>query len=71
MINSERIKDRMRTLDLTQKDVAECLCIATPTACQKINGVRPMDLDEARKLANLLKLEEKDFCSYFFCGAIA
>lgn len=53
MINSAKIKDRMKSLDLTQKDVADALNIAVPTACQKINGVRPMDLDEAKVLAGV------------------
>lgn len=66
MINSNKIKGRMKELGLVQKDVADKLRIATPTASQKINGIRPMDLDEARLLAELLEIEDHDFGIYFF-----
>lgn len=66
MININKIKGRLRELGLTQKDVATALNIAQPTANQKINNVRPLDLDEAEKLSILLKIEDKDFSEYFF-----
>ena len=47
MVNTNKIKGRMKELELTQADVAHCLNIAQPTANQKINNVRPFDLDEA------------------------
>ncbi|WP_243276458.1 helix-turn-helix domain-containing protein [Intestinimonas butyriciproducens] len=56
----------MAELKLSQKDVAEALGIAVSTASQKLNRVRPMDLDEAEKLATLLKLEDNQFGEYFF-----
>lgn len=66
MLNINKIRGRMAELRLTQKDVAEALGIALPTANQKLNRVRPMDLDEAEKLASLLKLQDNDFGEYFF-----
>ena len=66
MVNSDKIKGRMREMRVTQKDVANALKIAQPTANQKINNVRPFDLSEAELLANLLKIENSDFASYFF-----
>lgn len=66
MLNVDKIRGRMAELRLTQKDVAEALCIALPTASQKLNRVRPMDLDEAEKLARLLKINDADFSTYFF-----
>lgn len=66
MINSKKIKLRMKELGLVQRDVAEQLKIAAPTASQKINGLRPMDLDEARELAILLKIGDDEFGKYFF-----
>lgn len=68
MINANKIKGRMKELGLVQKDVAEKLGIAAPTASQKINGIRPMDLDEARKLAILLEIPDSEFGAYFFAG---
>ena len=47
-------------------DVAKELNIAQPTANQKINNVRPFDLDEAEALAKMLHIEVGDFGTYFF-----
>lgn len=66
MVNTNKIKGRMRELELTQADVAHCLKIAQPTANQKINNVRPFDLDEAEKLSVLLQLDAGEFGNYFF-----
>lgn len=66
MINTGKIKGKLAELGLTQKDVADALNIAQPTANQKINNIRPMDLDEAEKLASLLNLEPEEFKTYFF-----
>ena len=38
MVNTNKIKGRMKELELTQADVAHCLNIAQPTANQKINN---------------------------------
>lgn len=66
MINTNKIKGRLAELGLTQKDVADALQIAQPTANQKINNIRPMDLDEAEKLSILLKISPEEFQTYFF-----
>lgn len=66
MINTNKIKGRLAELNLTQKDVARALDIAQPTANQKINNIRPMDLNEAEKLAVLLKIKPEEFQPYFF-----
>lgn len=44
MINSNKIKGRLRELNLTQKDAAEALGIAQSTTAQKLNGTRPMTI---------------------------
>lgn len=66
MLNVDKVRGRMSELRLTQKDVAEALGIAVPTASQKLNRVRPMDLDEAEKLAVLLGIDNAHFGEYFF-----
>lgn len=66
MLNVSKIKGRLAEMNLTQKDVANALGIALPTASQKINRVRPMDLDEAEKLAKLLQIQDSEFREYFF-----
>ena len=66
MINAEMIKNRMATEGLRQTDIAAALGLANPTVSQKINGVRPMNLDEARKIAELLHIDAGEFGAYFF-----
>lgn len=66
MLNVNKVKGRMAELGFTQKDVAEALGISQPTACQKLNRVRPIDLAEAEKLANLLDITNDQFREYFF-----
>lgn len=66
MINSAKIKGRMVELGITQADVARHLKLAQPTINQKINNIRPMDLDEAEELADLLQIKKGDFSAYFF-----
>lgn len=66
MINSNKLKGRLVEKGLTQKDVADILGIAQPTVNQKINNVRPMDLNEAEKLAELLDIKPEEFQIYFF-----
>lgn len=65
-MNAKKLKGRMVECGVTQKDVAAVLGIAPATVSQKINGVRPLYLDEAEKLAQYLKIEEAEFGSYFF-----
>lgn len=56
----------MAELQLTQKDIAKSLGLAQPTVNQKINNIRPMDLDEAEKISVLLKIRPEEFSIYFF-----
>ncbi|MBQ8263567.1 MAG: helix-turn-helix transcriptional regulator [Clostridia bacterium] len=71
MINSEAIKKRMKELGITQKDLAERLGVAKPTVSQKINGVRPLYLDEAEAIADAIKLSSSEFVQIFFAKEIA
>lgn len=66
MINTNKIKGRMRELEIVQADVAKSLGLAEATVSQKINGKRPMDLDEAMKLAEMLEITDPEFGDYFF-----
>lgn len=68
VLNVNKVRGRMAELRITQKDVAEALGIAPSTASQKLNRVRPMDLDEAEKLALLLGLSDEAFGEYFFAS---
>lgn len=66
MLNVDKIRGRMSELRITQQDVAEALGLAAPTVSQKLNRIRPMDLDEAEKLADLLGITDAQFGEYFF-----
>lgn len=66
MLNVDKIRGRMSELRITQQDVAKALNLAAPTVSQKLNRVRPMDLDEAEKLAELLGITNEQFGEYFF-----
>lgn len=68
MLNTSKIKGRMAELGITQGDVANALGISKPTACQKLNRVRPIDLTEAERLAELLRIEDNQFREYFFAS---
>ncbi len=68
MVNTNKIKGRIKELGFTQNDIAKALNIATQTACQKINNVRPFSLDEAEKLSELLEIDSGDFGLYFFAS---
>lgn len=71
-MNTNKIRGRMAEMRLTQKDIAgkEVWNCALPTVSQKINGIRPISLDEANALARLLLLDEKEYYE-FFGGQIA
>lgn len=66
MVNSSKLKARMVELGLTQKDVGDAIHLAPSTVSQKLNGARSMYLDEAFKLAEILKIAPEDFRLYFF-----
>lgn len=68
MINSKKLMGKMRDEHITQKDISEALGIARPTVSQKINNVRPMFLDEAERICEILNIPDCEFREYFFCG---
>ncbi|MCI7043350.1 MAG: helix-turn-helix domain-containing protein [Lachnospiraceae bacterium] len=63
----------MAEMRLTQKDIAKenVWNCALPTVSQKLNGIRPISLDEADALAKLLKLSEYEYYEFFFGNKIA
>ena len=71
MINTNKLKGRIVEKGLKQADVAQHLGIAQPTLNQKINNIRPMDLDEAEKMALFLDITDEEFPSFFLCHTVA
>lgn len=66
MLNVSKIRGRMAELGVTQKEIAKEMNLAAPTVSQKLNQIRPMNLDEAEKLAQILKISNNEFGEYFF-----
>lgn len=66
MVNTAKIMNRMKEVGVTQERIAEALKIARPTVSQKLRNVRPMYLDEAERLSELLEIEAANFGEYFF-----
>lgn len=71
MISSEKLKARMKEKGITQKQIADVLGVAPPTVSQKLNGIRPMDLNEAKTIADELEIDSADFGIYFFASEVA
>lgn len=65
MINTLKIKGRIAELGLKQGDIASKLGLSPATVSQKINGLRPMSLDEAEKIADILRIPDSQFKEFF------
>ena len=66
MLNTDKLKTRMKNLGITQAALANELGIKTPTMCQKINNIRPVLLTEAELIAQKLDIKDSEFGDYFF-----
>ena len=66
MVNSRKIKGRLKELGFTQEELANKMGITQSTLSHKINNTRTFKLDEARVLGKILEIKEDDFNLYFF-----
>lgn len=66
MLNTDKVRGRMAEMRITQQDVARGLGLSPATVSQKLNRVRPMNLDEAERLAIMLRISNEEFGEYFF-----
>lgn len=71
MLNSEKIKSRIKDVGENQESCAQKMGMAVCTFNQKINNIRVMRLEEAEKLAVILRISDKDFSAYFFGENVA
>ena len=71
MFNANKVRGKLAEMQLTQKDVAKVWNCSLPTVSQKLNGLRPLFLDEAVSLANLLNLTDQEKVDIFFADQIA
>lgn len=66
MVNSDKLKGRMREKRITQAELAAFLGLKPSTTNQKINNIRPFHLEEVEMVVKLLDISIADFESYFF-----
>lgn len=66
MVNSEKVKQRMKMLGITQTDLADKLSMSMPGLSLKLNNKRPLLLEEAEAISQILEIKDKEFRSYFF-----
>jgi len=71
VFNANKVRGKLAEMQLTQKDVAKVWNCSLPTVSQKLNGLRPLFLDEAVSLANLLDLTDQEKVDIFFADQIA
>ena len=68
MVNTQKIKGRMRELNYSQEQVANMLGIDPSTLYRKLNAQGPLfSIGEAQKLGEILKLSGDELMEYFFC----
>ena len=68
VVNTKKIKARIKEIGSNQTLIATAMGIAQSTLNQKINNIRPMDLTEAEALQRELNIPDSEFHSYFFRG---
>lgn len=66
MIDSNKIRGKIREASLTQESVAKALEINASTLYRKLDGQSPFTVGEVNKLAKLLNLSTKDIEDIFF-----
>lgn len=60
MVNTQKIKKRMKELKLSQGDLVNALNIKRPTMSQKINNVRPIGNEEIRGYTRIVVETDED-----------
>lgn len=71
MVDTNAVVLKMSQMGVRQRDVAKAWNCAQSTVSLKLNNKRPLLLDEARTLQLLLRIEDKEFCSYFLSAGVA
>lgn len=71
MVNTLKLRGRIREKGLTQKDVAAMLNVSETTVGAKINNRSPITLDEADKLSEMLGISDEEFVVFFLARPVA
>ena len=66
MVNTDKLKGRIKELGLTQPAVAGLLYMSYSGFNMKLNRKRSLTVEEADRLARLLKIEKSEIVDYFF-----
>lgn len=61
-----KVKDLMRSMGIRQSKLAEMLGLTQGCFSLKLNGERPLMMDEAREIQKYLGISDNDFVSYFY-----
>jgi hypothetical protein len=67
-LKAKLVENGFRHKDIAARDTWNC---AVCTVSQKLNGVRPISLEEANVLAEKLNLTPQEYYDIFFAGEIA
>ena len=68
MAGFNRLIERMRAMNITQKKLADALGISQPAISRKLNGVNCMWVSEAKRIAEVLAIPSAELNDYFFEG---
>ena len=71
MVNTKKLKGKLREKGMTQSDLAKALKLSSCSVNRKINGKCGMTLDEAEKTAEILGIGDEAFRDYFFVYKVA
>jgi len=66
MVNTSKIRGRMRQLGISDYEAALTVHLSVPLMRKKLNNICPLTLQEAEMLADLLQISDHVFCDYFF-----
>ncbi len=65
-----RLRQRIKSLRLTQQSIAKAIGLSGGHFCQKLQGKYPFKEREIRQLCWLLNIPQEEIGSYFFCYAV-
>ena len=71
VVNTLKLRGRIREKGLTQKDVAAALDVSETTVGAKINNKSPITLDEAEQIAKVLEIPDDEFVVFFLDKNVA
>ena len=68
MVNTRRINERIKQLNLTIDDLAIYMNRSVKSLTQLIDNEKMMVLYEAYMIADYLQISAEEICEYFFCS---